>query len=198
MIRYSRGKKIFRKFADDDGDLAQNQTASDEELDAELDATVSPRLRGPLTRSSIKPRLLFPSTKQTVKDSLINADDDEEAVTDVEDHSNGNATPMGQTDQTVITPKAPRFAPVSPPTTGRATRSSKKADRGVSPTPPSPSMASDDEVYSRMHATRGRAGNISPFDSWQRTKRSSSGPSKKREGEAITRSGGDISKRLRG
>ena len=75
-----------------------------------------------MTRSSIKPRLLFPSSQQIrakERKSQL-SEDDEEAITDIEEHE--VSTPAEE-QHVVATPKAPKFAPASPPTTGRATRS---------------------------------------------------------------------------
>jgi len=190
---YSRGKKIFRKFADEDESTPQPIGNEDDELDAELDKTVPAHLRGPLTRSSIKPRLLFPSQKQFSQ----NAEDEEEAITDIEEQSHEVSTPVEHTDSPILTPKAPKFAPASPPTTARATRASKKADREISPVP-IPSMVDEDQGSTSARAGRARGGKVSPFDSWQRTKGGPVSQSKKREGEMLMKNGGEVSKRLRG
>lgn len=164
---------------------------SDTEIDAALDATVPARLRGPLTRSSIKPRLLFaPSKPQAVVD-------EEEAITDIDEPS-GSETPKCQSKELPATPSAPRFAPASPPTTVRGKKSGKKVERHISPVlksrTPFGSDGSDDLPTTRS----GVRGKASPFDGWKRTKATSSSHGTKREGDTITRSGGDITKRLRG
>jgi len=122
-------------------------------------------LRRPLTRSSIKPRLLFPSAEQIQERSQL-TEDEEEAVTDIESEDYDMSTPLAQVDVTVGTPKAPKFAPATPPTTVRATRS-KDARMTRSPAGP----GSDDGV---------RGNSLSPFDRWQRTKQPPA--SKKRAG----------------
>jgi hypothetical protein len=164
------------------------------EIEDALDATIPARLRGPLTRSSIKPRLLFPSAEQTAaKDKKtrsqlqIPSDDDEEAVTDIEDQSHEVSTPID--DEMAVTPNAPRFAPYSPPSTARATRSKKVDDGGSSPLVPS----FDGSFESGSATSRRRT---SPFAGWARTKTSVSGPSKKREGDALAN--GEGGKRARG
>jgi len=110
---------MFKKFITEDEDEEQ---LSDTEIDAEVQQFGSSTLHRPLTRSSIKPRLLFPSPQQVKakeKKSQL-SEDDEEAITDIEEHE--FSTPAEEQD-VVVTPKAPKFAPASPPTTGRATRS---------------------------------------------------------------------------
>lgn len=161
-----------------------------------MDATVPARLRGRLTRSSIKPRLLFPTPEQTAvreKNSQFTDDDDEEAVTDIEEPLNDASTPIEQDDGFAITPTAPRFAPFSPPSTARATRSGKRVDDGGS----SPLTAAFEEDVDAGPAQGRRGGKASPFDSWKRTKVTVASQSKKREGETIERAGGEIGKKQR-
>jgi len=184
---HSRGKKIFRKFTDaaeaaDSGSIAHD---SDAEVDAELAEAIPAELRRPLTRSSIKPRLLFPTSQQIQAKQARSqmTEDEEEAVTDIDD-DHIMTTPLDQVDKVVTTPKAPKFAPASPPTTGRATRS-KDVDMLISPRP-----VSDD-------GSRKSSSSVSPFDGWQRTKRG--GPvNKKRSGSPITPKARGNSKKLRG
>ncbi|KAK0707482.1 hypothetical protein B0H67DRAFT_602799 [Lasiosphaeris hirsuta] len=155
IVTVFRGKKVFRKFADL-GD------ANETNLDGSDEADVEPRLRRPLTRSAIKPRLLFPPKAEVPKIEI----DDEEAVTDIEDHilagaeENGPSTPMELVDDAPGTPDAPKFAPASPPTTARATRFGKFSDS----TPVKPKGTA-------------RGSKKSPFDGWRRNKSSSSSDS---------------------
>lgn len=152
--------------------------AQDEEAaeDDELAQTVPANLCRPLTRSSIKPRLLFPTAEQTKAKQKRSetTEDEEEAITDIEEPP----TPMDFANDHVSTPKPPKFAPATPPTTARATRS-KKIDMDVS-------LGSDDEVPSPNHVDSGKDAKLSPFDNWPRTKRQASG-SKKREGASMSR-----------
>ncbi|KAH8808457.1 hypothetical protein F5884DRAFT_792280 [Xylogone sp. PMI_703] len=194
-----RGKKIFRKFTDQDETGSPSRAeGSDTEMEAALDATVPAELRRPLTRSSIKPKLLFPTAQQLKAREMRSqaAEEEEEAATDIEEHNDndddGDVTPSDQIKSTVMTPKAPKFAPASPPSTARVTRSSKQFDRNNTPPP----GASDDDAPSTP-MRRGRGGKISPFDSWQRTKGGAKKPTNKRAGEPLTRGGGDASKRVR-
>jgi hypothetical protein len=181
FILCSRGKKVFRKFGDEDG--SQDEDNAEDE---QLAQTVAPNLRRPLTRSSIKPRLLFPTAEQTkAKEKRSQTtEDEEEAITDIEE----SQARMDLDDQ-VATPKPPKFAPATPPTTARTTRS-KKIDMDTS-------LLSDDEatVPSPNHVDSGTGARLSPFDNWPRTKRQAGGTaSKKREGASMSR----VSKKIRG
>lgn len=149
-ILNSRGKKVFRKFSD-------IESAS---------------------RFTVQPRLLFPSAKGSNENELINTD--EEAETDIdEQHSKDQTanidetveTPAEAIEEKVDTPKAPKFAPASPPSTSRATRSKK--------------IVADEPTPIKMKGKRG--GPRSPFDGWRRTKTSpgSSAHGHKRAGEEL-------------
>ena len=144
---------MFRKFVDE-------EQVGEEEEDA-LDRSIPSPLRGPRTRSSLKPRLLFAPPKKEPTTS------DEEADTDIEDLP--AATPSRNK---LSTPKAPKFAPASPPTTIRATRSKNVEDRSPGGGPATP-------------RGRGKVGKSSPFDLWQRSRSESS--MRKRNGEALDR-----------
>ncbi|KAI1446612.1 hypothetical protein F5Y02DRAFT_382245 [Annulohypoxylon stygium] len=159
IIYVFRGKRIFRKFSQDDEDVDEHDD----------DAPIRTN-----TRSSIKPRLLFPSKKQdTVKAST----DDEEAVTDIEDHASLDdisddptelaKTPTTKVVEEAVTPTAPKFkTPVSPPSTIRATRASARVAAATgSPT----------------KQTKPR----NPFDGWRRSKSRASTQGQKREGEDL-------------
>lgn len=144
----SRGKKIFRKFSE--GDEASS-------------------------RLDVKPRLLFPSAKSHKENDLAHTD--EEADTDIEQPIAGKVddvkaraeTPVETSEAKIDTPKAPKFAPASPPDTSRATRSKKVTAEPTS-------------------VKTKRAGNRSPFDGWRRTKTASEGSvnGQKRPGEALS------------
>ncbi|PNY27457.1 Uncharacterized protein TCAP_02619, partial [Tolypocladium capitatum] len=156
MVYVFRGKKFFRKFAENDDTQPQEQ---------ETYADIEPELTRPLTRFSVKPRLLFPTNK------LDEANDEEEAVTDVEDMSKADEAPTPQTpikahSAPAKTPGAPRFAPVSPPDTKRTTRSTNKLANEESP----------------MKSPSGRR---SPFDAWKRTKEHKAISASKRQGEIL-------------
>jgi hypothetical protein len=122
---------------------------------------------GRVTRSSIKPRLLFPSLNRGKKEVRGNTED-EEATTDVEVQDEPESDGIGgeQVAETPAedmslppTPAAPRFAPASPPTTARVTRSKKALD--------------DTPIQ-----YAGKAP--SPFDAWRRSKSASARPDQKR------------------
>ncbi|KAI1458090.1 hypothetical protein F4805DRAFT_425457 [Annulohypoxylon moriforme] len=158
IVYVFRGKRIFRKFSQDE----------DGRVDEHIDG--SPIHAS--TRSSIKPRLLFPSKgKAAAKAST----DDEEAVTDIEDHvlldakddsAEAPATPTAMVAEKSVTPVAPKFTtPVSPPSTARATRASTRMQA----------------VESSTKQSKPR----NPFDGWRRSKSRASTQGQKREGEPI-------------
>lgn len=161
---------------------------SESEAEVEGDQTLTSNLRRPLTRSSIKPRLLFPTAEQSrAREARSHNTEDEEADTDIEEPMGGVSTPFDQVDEVTSTPKAPRFGPVTPPTTARTTRS-KKVEI---PSSPAGRPASDDESVPTSPTTRSHrtaSSKVSPFDQWQRVKPVKASPKgKKREGETLTR-----------
>lgn len=172
----SRGKKIYRKFPNDGSEHNDTNNLEDSERER---STIRP-----LTRSSIKPRLLFP-TKQQIQERTVSSTDDEEAPTDIEDSKDHEMTnPVDETQ--ITTPvKASIFSPTTPPTTGHATRAATKKAALESPSnPPEP-------VEAAPYERRGKK--VSPFDGWARTKVGTSGVrgrEKKREGEALEKTGG--------
>ncbi|KAI2628232.1 hypothetical protein GGS21DRAFT_248445 [Xylaria nigripes] len=157
-----RGKKIFRKFSECNEANSSSQAEGGDE--SNLDGSDQPRRRRPMTRSSIKPRLLFPPSAKGKEVAITT--EDEEAATDIDDHVlHNDEVEEPQTPQApkprAETPDAPRFAPASPPSTGRVTRSADKLQKAKVP---------------------------SPFDSWRRSKTRSSLQGQKREGEPLTKS----------
>ncbi|KAI0836335.1 hypothetical protein F5Y06DRAFT_273943 [Hypoxylon sp. FL0890] len=168
IVYVFRGKKIFRKFASTE-DAGSGSEA--EVIDGELYETRSSARVRPFTRSSLKPRLLFPPKGKAVAKATT---EDEEAVTDVEDHALGDAeedvieapaTPAGKVDEKPKTPGAPRFAPASPPSTVRATRASSRI------------QASETQVKQKKPH--------SPFDGWRRSKSRAATHGQKREGSPL-------------
>ncbi|KAM0562806.1 hypothetical protein ACHAPJ_001646 [Fusarium lateritium] len=139
MVYTFRGKRFFRKWSEHETEDLDELQAVEEDPEAYLSR--------PLNRASIKPRLLFQNVKT---DEQI---EEEEAVTDVEENDEElafPATPSVSKNERACTPEAPRFAPASPPSTRRVTRSANKlGDEGTPVKPPS---------------------KRSPFDSWRRTK----------------------------
>jgi hypothetical protein len=183
---------VFRKFSDS-LDIDEGVPDEEEFSEAELGFSDLPNHQGPLTRSSVRPRLLFPSAHQIKeKEMRLLAAEEEEADTDIEipvvasNKSRGytafkKSTPAAQMDDDIATPKAPRFAPRSPPTTGRATRS-QKID--VSSTP---DVSDDDGLATPSHNRTGSA-KVSPFMGWQRTKSETAPNTKKRRASSLPRS----------
>ena len=177
---------MFRKFPEEDGDIDTPQDGLVSSLlnEANLEPDVSPRLR-PFTRSSMTPRLLFPTAEQSKarEEAAKLAEEEEEAITDIEEpndlDSEMSDIAVDTEEEILITPVKPSFTPVSPPTTGHATRAAtKKAALDSSPLGPEP------VEFSRNIVKNGKK--ISPFAGWQRTKAGSvpNGKGKKREAEA--------------
>ncbi|KAI0477502.1 hypothetical protein GGR56DRAFT_411905 [Xylariaceae sp. FL0804] len=177
IVYVFRGKKIFRKFSQShDANSTSQPDYEDEAAEEEGEGSSQPRRSGRITRSSIKPRLLFPPAKKG-KNVAKPTTDEEEAATDIEDHvlvhtevheSEGPETPVKAAGQKASTPDAPRFAPASPPTTARATRTAKKLQDEDSP-------------------MRKPAKPRSPFDGWRRSKSRAGPQGQKREGESLSR-----------
>ncbi|KAI1310631.1 hypothetical protein F5Y03DRAFT_24076 [Xylaria venustula] len=166
-----RGKKIFRKFSEEN-DADSSSQAEGEEAAEDISQT---RRNRPMTRSSIKPRLLFPSASKGKKVAATTLED-EEAVTDIEDNVFGDArttetetpeTPAQTAKGKAETPDAPRFGPASPPSTGRATRSTDRLRGGDTPV---------------------RAKGPSPFDGWRRSKSRAVPQGQKRGGDLLDKS----------
>ncbi|KAL7622522.1 hypothetical protein AAE478_008029 [Parahypoxylon ruwenzoriense] len=184
IVYVFRGKKIFRKFASVDDTESTSQSGVEAEVDAEFRSSEALEISRPLTRSSVKPRLLFPS-KQKGKETSTAVVEDEEADTEIEDHVLNDvddqvetpATPIAKVAKKPDTPEAPRFAPASPPTTVRATRSGDKP-------------RAEDSPMKKPVKPR------SPFDGWRRSKSRAGSRTLKREGEALPRSN-ESSKRQR-
>ncbi|KAI0147327.1 hypothetical protein GGR57DRAFT_477104 [Xylariaceae sp. FL1272] len=159
MLYVFRGKRVYRKFSE----TYSNEVSGAEE---ETETERQPRM----TRASIKPRRLFAPTTKGKEPAATSTLEDEEAMTDIEvaDHEKAEvdivATPVIAEDK-ADTPKAPRFAPASPPSTTRVTRSVDKLRSANTPVP------------------RPR----SPFDGWRRSKSGSEGHGQKRDGEPLAR-----------
>ncbi|KXX73370.1 hypothetical protein MMYC01_210137 [Madurella mycetomatis] len=169
MLIVFRGKKQFRKFAEIDGSGSGSREGLDEG-EGGLESVVESTSRRPFTRSSVKPRLLFPVAKTDESKTL---DDEEEAATDIEDHvlagmEKDQLTTPADLVEVPDTPEAPRFAPVSPPSTARTTRFGNK--KGADSTP--------------MKAKQ--PGKRSLFDAWPRTKGASQSTSHKRPGDELS------------
>ena len=177
---YSRGKKFFRKFPEADLD---SPTISTTAATSFLDSYTEREETTPhFTRSSIKPRLLFPTAaqRQSRQPATPLNITDEEATTDI-DETRPDDTEMTEEEPPITTPIKNTFAPTTPPTTVRATRSSKKKaeaeSNGMTPS------SADTVEYSGGK----REESYSPFDGWQRTKSGvvADGKGKKRAGESL-------------
>ncbi|KAI9810446.1 MAG: hypothetical protein M1832_001340 [Thelocarpon impressellum] len=188
MVYVFRGKKIYRKFEDEEEEDA-------EEVD-EADVGVAAASLRPLTRSSIKPRLLFPSASRKHRPEEREDDvADEEAITDIDDAANH---PLPSSDieggsdaeeqvglpgqaHRPTTPSGDAMAtsPTSPPSTIRATRASARRAAPSS----SPLGAPEPVEYAPVSRKGGKKS--SPFAGWPRTKAGS----RKRAGEATDEGG---------
>ena len=98
-------------------------------------------------------------------------DVDEEATTDIEMPNASSPVKQKGKAHDVQTPTRARFRLVTPPTTGRATRSVTKKATSAQGTPSyeddaEPTSVGTDETY----PPQSRRSAKSPFDSWQRTK----------------------------
>ncbi|KAK0617147.1 hypothetical protein B0T14DRAFT_568682 [Immersiella caudata] len=158
MVIVFRGKKTFVKHN-------EHGTSSSESSPARV------------TRNSIRPRLLFPPKNEEPEI------DEEEVATDIEDNAimrdaenDPTTTPLDLVEQAPGTPKAPKFAPASPPTTARATRFGKKSGETT------PIKATGLEAPKEAAA---RGGKRSPFDGWRRVKGGSESHAQKRSGDAL-------------
>lgn len=207
MLTYSssRGKKIFRKFQDDEDEDSDGDDlglfAARPDL---LDDSVNTRVR-PLTRSSIKPRVLFPTAQKSQSGGASSATADEEAATDIEDladadeneNENENEEPNHMTDvnmdQPQVTPpaKSTVTTPASPGATGRTLR----------PRPGRPTSNQND-TPSVLEPKKEKR--ISPFDGWLRKKQTPSPPGvefsipKKRDADPTPSMSGPVTKKTKG
>ena len=153
--QHSRGKKVFRKFDDED---------EEEEIDAAdlgllRNSGINPSDIPPLktlSRKSIKPRRLFQTEQQKLERE---AEKEEEALTEIED--NADTELIHVTSPLTPTKKPETATPVSPPASGRALRSAAKRD------------AADLEAQSAVGVEEGQSKEpekISPFATWKRVK----------------------------
>ena len=197
---HSRGKKIFRPFANngDEEDAVSDASGTPEQR--RLKHQAGPSAQRPLTRSAIKPRLLFPSAEQLRERERGVDDVDEEAVTDVE--MDGATTNGGNLAGSQVS------SLVSPPPTHnkRKGRAALKATVDGTPIPifeeegeGEPMSLGTDASFSSVSASasvsaegRGKGKGRSPFDSWARTK-----GGRKRAGEPVEEGMGS-GKRTRG
>lgn len=198
LVYVFRGKKIFHKF---------DESVMSQEEDVDSVSSVGKRL----TRSAIKPRLLFPRSAQSPQLSgtpeglsLSEEEDDEEAVTDIEDHILEDAedveeaeeddlqAPLEQPEElemepeAITTPKAytGKAAPNTPP------NAPSFASSYAPDTPPVTVRAtrSGHKVASTpedMTPVKAPAKKRSPFDGWRQTKSSASSAGHKRQAEEL-------------
>lgn len=171
---HSRGKKVFRHFADNDDDATEEPTSPEPNLhQRSLRRQAGAAAERRLTRSSIKPRLLFPNEDQIREREPPTEEEevDEEALTDIEVPV---PTPRKSKTATPSKPTPSRFSHLAtPPSTKRTKRVVDRA----------PDAAALDVVVeepeempkSPVERKAGKVKNRSPFDDWPRSK---SGPFK--------------------
>ncbi|KAF7592497.1 hypothetical protein BBP40_012787 [Aspergillus hancockii] len=198
MTYVFRGKKVFRKFVDpvdsdgDDNDDDLGLLAARPDL---LDEDITTNVR-PLTRSSIKPRVLFPTANDRAPASSHVSDVDEEAATDIEDHTLvpdvaeavDRPVDVEMQQRPVTPPNATVDTPPSPGATIRSLRPRTKRD--------------DPEQSRTPTVAETKRKRVSPFDGWLRKKQTPAlaGPkAKKRDAaETVGSPGGPATKRTRG
>ncbi len=221
-LKFSRGKKIFRRF-EDDVDMSL-----DEDGDSNDDGhtLTSPRRR-PFTRSSIKPRLLFPTEGQKREreqvpqqggELAVDEDVDDEAMTEIDESllNPPNEIPKDTSSRTTrnskpaearnpappITPttpthQGPPITPTSPSfhTTTRTTRSSTRKAAVIHDT--SPFEPEHDRPVSPGLA--GGRNRTSQFAGWKRTKSAMTvaGKGKKRGPETTEKVDGETNKKAK-
>ena len=193
---HSRGKKIFRPFANngDEEDAVSDASGTPEQR--RLKHQAGPSAQRPLTRSAIKPRLLFPSAEQLRERERGVDDVDEEAVTDIEmEGSHPAPTNGGKSVGSQVS------SLVSPPPTHnkKKSRAGLKGTLDGTPIPifeeegeGEPMSLGTDASFSSAASASGRGKGRSPFDSWARTK-----GGRKRAGEPVEEGVGS-GKRSRG
>lgn len=138
----------------------------------------------PLDRSSIKPRVLFPSSRSRSSQDKQPNDTDEEAATDIEDHtmpqnSTGESDHNEEEEEEVAEEVPDR--PVTPPGTSSRTL-----------------LNQDGVDHSRTPVSTTRRKHASPFDGWLRKKQAPTGAISKPKKRDAETTGGPAAKRSRG
>ncbi|KAL9618282.1 MAG: hypothetical protein Q9160_006993 [Pyrenula sp. 1 TL-2023] len=162
MVYVFRGRKIYRKFnEEDDAEEAAESPidVSDLELLGQSTDPKRPhptRMRNirPLTRQSVKPTRLFQSEKKARERA---AKKEDEISTDVEEDASSSST--ATPDTPIVRLETEAVNPLSP---GRTLRSDTLIKAPVE---------SDDEKPSEVSKKKGKKS--SPFDSWKRVKKGS-------------------------
>ena len=197
VVYVFRGKKIFRAYADGEGEDAEPSTPDQRRLRHQAGEAA----QRPLTRSTIQPRLLFPSEAQRLEREAGADDVDEEAVTDIEMDAPQPSKATAKNTDAIAQDGAPDSSIISPPPTHKKRIRTVKVPLDSTPVPAAeheagePMSLGTDESFASASssgiAKKGKGKAKSPFDEWARTK-----SSRKRAGEAVEESGG--SKRTRG
>ena len=193
-IMPSRGKKVFRRFADIPPTDTTSTPIADSVLDPDYQAEVTRRIgdaaRRPLPRSGVRPKRLF-------EDDLKAAAEDEEALTEADEEAETDIE-IRRVDHVATVTATPRkiafWGLATPPTTGKRERKLQSTVVDV-PMPMSnqPDRPIDQGLIEGPLCSQSKK---SPFDKWYRTKSASAEASAggKRAGEPEE---GAVSKRLR-
>ena len=180
LTKDSRGKKVFRKFDEED----YNQPSGEEAM-VGLPFVDDPGTPRHFTRSSVKPRFLFPQPSKTP--AKTGDTTDEEAITDT-DYPQELDGATSHTKDSVTTPAKQRFY-ATPPTTARTTRTTAK--RAATPD----SAPEDEETGEANSPFAVKRAKTSPFNKWNRSKPGSRSPVKGRKRDAHSPVAAEGSKR---
>ncbi|KAF7115990.1 hypothetical protein CNMCM5793_003823 [Aspergillus hiratsukae] len=196
MFYVFRGKKMFRKFAEDvesDGEDENDLGLLAARPDL-IDSSINTAIR-PLTRSSIKPRVLFPSGNDGGHSEHHMSDSDEEAATDIDEHvlhkelEDDDAATDVEMPQRPVTPP-PKSAVATPPSPGATMRSLRPRGKQEGA-----------EHTGTPNASETNTKRVSPFAGWLRKKQTPANvgsKAKKRDADAAASPGGPAIKKTRG
>jgi hypothetical protein len=190
LISNSRGRKIFRRYADaDDGDVEEEAEDEDGSPEREIKRQAGAGAHTRLKRSSLKPRILFPTEDQLkAKEAAKEAEAAEEALTDIE-------LPINDAEETTSKSKDAPKSVHKVPIPSNTTIGNSIIPIVVEPEPEPAVTASSQAPSSTAHHTPTPAGpnrpkrarGRSPYLAWSHTKPSSGGGAK-REGSPLEKS----------
>ena len=171
----SRGRKIFRRFAEDEEDGSsrsvgagrQHPPSHQEALRRQIGASA----RRPLTRSSVKPRLLFQPEPRSKSSKEV---EEEEALTDIE-------TPPRGSQRSFSTSGDPQYNGAAAYLGGSQAIGGTGQDASQTPSFEEAQASAGSDPAPRAK----RGPKPSPFDSWRRTKPGVRSVSTKRQGEHL-------------
>jgi hypothetical protein len=199
----SRGKKIFRRFADaDDGDVedeeADEATVSDQEIKRQAGEAANTQLK----RSAVKPRILWPTKEQIAAKEAAEAQEAaEEALTDIELPPSPGAIAKPSTAESSITlaefnqsnnhtTEASKVPSAIEPQQGT------EGNNGITPVAePSDEVAPVPTNKLLQKAKRGKGA--SPFDRWSRIKHGTGASPTKLSAAGAKREGSPLEKQTK-